>query len=104
MADACTATGRNNNRRELRGAGGGGFEMYASHVRLSHRPVTPAPNAEAYIPTGTLEQARQTLIRCLERGEGPALVIGRAAAGRSLWCNILTLHFRGKFQVAHLTE
>src|SRR5436305_15271065 len=24
MADACTATGRNNNRRELRGGGGGG--------------------------------------------------------------------------------
>ena len=27
----------------------------------------PAPSAEAYIPTGSLEQARQTLIRCLDR-------------------------------------
>jgi type II secretory pathway predicted ATPase ExeA len=76
--------------------------MYESHFLLSHRPFTPAPNAEAYIPTGTLEQARQTLIRCIERAEGPGLVIGPAGTGKSLLCNLLATHFRGKLQVAHL--
>src|SRR2546422_231346 len=52
--------------------------MYESHFLLSHRPFRPAPNAEAYIPTGSLEQARQTLIRCIDRAEGPGLVIGPA--------------------------
>lgn len=76
--------------------------MYESHFLLSHRPFTPAPNADAYLPTGTLEQARQTLTRCIERGEGPGLVIGPAGTGKSLLCNILAQHFRGKLQVAHL--
>ncbi len=76
--------------------------MYESHFLLSHRPFTPAPNAESYIPTGSLEQARLTLIRCIERAEGPGLVIGPAGTGKSLLCSILALHFRGKLQVAHL--
>src|SRR6185436_9609620 len=76
--------------------------MYESHFLLSHRPFTPAPDAEAYIPTGSLEQARQTLLRCIGRAEGPGLVIGPAGTGKSLLCQILAKHFRGRFQVAHL--
>src|SRR6266850_7187127 len=76
--------------------------MYESHFLLSHRPFAPAPSADAYIPTGSLEQARQTLIRCLDRAEGPGLVVGPAGTGKSLLCQILTKHFRGKLQVAHL--
>src|SRR6476661_2112174 len=67
-------------------ASGRGFDMYESHFLLSHRPFTPAPNAEAYIPTGPLEEARKTLERCLERSEGPGLVIGPAGTGKSLLC------------------
>src|SRR5436190_14400610 len=76
--------------------------MYERHFLLSHRPFTPAPHAELYIPTGSLEQARQTLIRCIDRAEGPGLVIGPAGTGKSLLCQILASHFRGRFQVAHL--
>jgi type II secretory pathway predicted ATPase ExeA len=76
--------------------------MYESHFLLSHRPFTPAPNADVYIPTGTLEQARQTLTRCIERAEGPGVVIGPAGTGKSLLCSLLASHFRGKLQIAHL--
>src|SRR5437867_4976470 len=76
--------------------------MYESHFLLSHRPFTPAPNAEAYIPTGSLEQTRQTLIRCIERAEGPGLIIGPAGTGKSLLCGVLAAHFRGNLQVAYL--
>jgi type II secretory pathway predicted ATPase ExeA len=76
--------------------------MYESHFLLSQRPFTPAPSPDAYIPTNSLEQARQILIRCLDRAEGPGLVIGPAGTGKSLLLQILAGHFRGRFQVAHL--
>jgi type II secretory pathway predicted ATPase ExeA len=76
--------------------------MYESHFLLSHRPFAAAPFADAYIPTGSLELARQTLIRCVDRAEGPGLVVGPAGTGKSLLFQILASHFRGRFQVAHL--
>ncbi len=76
--------------------------MYESHFLLSQRPFTPAPRVEAYIPTGSLEHARQTLVRCIERAEGPGLVIGPAGTGKSLLCHVLANHFHGRLQVAHL--
>ena len=77
--------------------------MYESFFRLSQRPFVPAPQAEAYLPTGSLEHARQTLTRCLDRGEGPGLVIGPAGTGKSLLCHVLAKHFRGRFQIAMLS-
>ena len=75
--------------------------MYESHFLLSHRPFAAAPCADTYIPTGSLETARQTLIRCIDRAEGPGLVVGPAGTGKSLLFQILAAHFRGRFQVAH---
>lgn len=76
--------------------------MYESHFSLSQRPFTPGPRANAYIPTGPLEHARQTLVRCIERAEGPGLVIGPAGTGKSLLCHVLAEHFHSRLQVAHL--
>ncbi len=77
--------------------------MYESFFRLSHRPFVPAPQAEAYLPTSSLDQARQTLVRCLDRGEGPGLIVGPAGTGKSLLCHVLARHFRGRFQIAMLS-
>jgi type II secretory pathway predicted ATPase ExeA len=76
--------------------------MYESHFLLSHRPFTPAPRASAYIPTGSQEHARQTLVRCVDRAEGPGLIIGPAGTGKSLLLHVLAEHFHGRFQVAYL--
>src|SRR5262245_54274787 len=76
--------------------------MYESHFLLSQRPFAPAPYADVYLPTGPLEQARQTLIRCIDRGEGPGVVVGPSGTGKSLLCQVLAQHFRGKLQVGHL--
>jgi type II secretory pathway predicted ATPase ExeA len=78
--------------------------MYESFFMLSRRPFAPAPQAEAYLPLGPLEQARQTLVRCLERGEGPGLVVGPAGTGKSLLCHVLARQFRGRLQVALLSS
>jgi len=77
--------------------------MYESHFLLSQRPFTPAPAVDAYIPLGSTEEARLNLIRCIERSEGPGLVIGPAGTGKSLVCQLLAAHFRGKLQVAYLS-
>jgi type II secretory pathway predicted ATPase ExeA len=76
--------------------------MYESYFRLSHRPFVAAPHAGAYIPSGSLEQARQTLVRCIERAEGPGLIVGPAGIGKSLLCQVLADHFQGRFLVATL--
>src|SRR5262245_15774295 len=76
--------------------------MYESHFLLSKRPFSAAPSADCFISTGSLEPARQTLIRCIDRAEGPGLVVGPAGTGKSLLCQILAEQFRGRFQVAHL--
>jgi len=77
--------------------------MYESHFLLSQRPFTPAPAVDAFIPLGSTEEARLKLIRCIERSEGPGLVIGPAGTGKSLVSQLLAAHFRGKLQVAYLS-
>jgi len=78
--------------------------MYESTFHFSHRPFAPAPQAERYVPTAALEQARQTLVRKIERGEGPGLVVGPAGSGKSLLLQVLAQHFRGRFLVALLAS
>ena len=45
--------------------------MYESHFQLQTRPFIAAPLVENYVPAAAMEQARQSLIRCVERAEGP---------------------------------
>jgi type II secretory pathway predicted ATPase ExeA len=78
--------------------------MYETCFHLSHRPFAPAPSADRYVPTASLEQARQTLVRKIERGEGPGLVVGPAGSGKSLLLQVLAQHFRGRFLVALLAS
>jgi type II secretory pathway predicted ATPase ExeA len=78
--------------------------MYETFFRLSHRPFAAAPAAERYIPTQSLEQTRTTLVRVIDRAEGPGLVVGPAGTGKSLVCQLLVQHFRGRFLVAMLSS
>lgn len=79
--------------------------MYESHFQFHTRPFVAAPQAKHYVPTTALEHARQTLIRCVERAEGPGLVVGPAGTGKTLLCQLLADHFRRQqFQVAMLAS
>jgi type II secretory pathway predicted ATPase ExeA len=79
--------------------------MYESHFQFQTRPFVAAPQIEAYVPAAPMEQARQTLIRCVERAEGPGLIVGPAGNGKSLLCQLLADHFRRlQFQVALLAS
>jgi type II secretory pathway predicted ATPase ExeA len=78
--------------------------MYENFFGLSQRPFLAAPSAESYLPTSSMEQARQTLIRVIDRAEGPGLVVGPAGTGKTLACQLLAKHFRGRFLVAMLNS
>src|SRR2546423_15649275 len=75
--------------------------MYESYFGLSQRPFAAAPNPDVCIATRSLDAARQTLVRCIERAEGAGLVVGSAGTGKPLLCRVLARHFGGRFLVAY---
>ena len=78
--------------------------MYERFFSLVQRPFAAAPSPERYVPTSSLEHARQTLIRSIERAEGPGLLVGPAGTGKSLVCHLLAQHFSDRFSVALLNS
>lgn len=78
--------------------------MYEAFFGLNDRPFIPAPLAKRYFPAKASETARQTLARCIERGEGIALLIGSAGMGKTLLCQVLADQFRPRMTIAHLSS
>lgn len=78
--------------------------MYESFFQLQSRPFAAAPVVETYFPSRSIEHARQTLIRTIERAEGPGLVIGPAGTGKSLLLRLLADYFLDVFHFVHLSS
>ena len=60
----------------------------------SPRPFIAAPHASRYFPAAIFEESRQRITRSIERGEGPALLIGAAGTGKTMLVEVLTEQFR----------
>ncbi len=60
------------------------------------RAFVSVPDPSRYFPAATVEEARQRLIRCIERDEGPALVIGAAGTGKTLLLEVIASQFRDR--------
>jgi type II secretory pathway predicted ATPase ExeA len=76
--------------------------MYESYFHLKERPFASVPRTDHYFPAATIEGSRSTLARCVDRAEGPAIVIGPPGSGKTLLCRLLAEHFQGAFHVAVL--
>ncbi len=72
-------------------------------VDLDSRPFASVPQAERYFPGSAIETARQTLARCIQRGEGPGMVVGPSGTGKTLLCRVLAEQFKDSFRVAVLS-
>ena len=70
--------------------------MYERFFGFDRRPFASAPDADCYFPGTSIEAARQTLFRCLERGEGAGVLIGPAGTGKSLLLQVLSEQFTGR--------
>jgi type II secretory pathway predicted ATPase ExeA len=76
--------------------------MYESYFNLSARPFGTMPRTDRYYPAASMEAARTTLARAIERGEGVGVVIGPAGIGKTLLCQLLAAQFKSTFSVALL--
>jgi type II secretory pathway predicted ATPase ExeA len=77
--------------------------MYGGCFGLIRRPFASVPQADQYFPAATIENARTTLARCIQRGEGAGLVVGPSGTGKTLLCVLLAEQFRRSFRVATLS-
>ncbi len=77
--------------------------MYEVSFGLYKRPFAAAPRVDAYFPAATIEAARQTLTRCIERAEGAGMVVGPSGTGKTLLCQVLAESFRAKLDVVLLS-
>lgn len=78
--------------------------MYESFFQLSKRPFAAAPQVDCYVSTPFCDHALQSTIRCLDRAEGIALVMGPTGTGKSLLCQLVAKHFSDRYQVALLNS
>jgi type II secretory pathway predicted ATPase ExeA len=69
---------------------------------LSGRPFAAAPRTDRYFPAASIEAARATLVRAVERAEGPTLVIGPVGTGKSLLLRLIAEHFCPTLRVTTL--
>ena len=76
--------------------------MYDGCFGLNRRPFASMAQIDYYYPAAAIEGARITLARCIQRGEGPALVVGPSGTGKTLLCLLLAEQFRRSFQVVML--
>lgn len=78
--------------------------MYESFFQLAARPFLPSPVADRYFPAASVEHARETVMRCVERAEGPSLILGPAGTGKSTLCQVIAQQMRERFRVALLAS
>jgi len=78
--------------------------MYEDSFGLSTRPFASVPQVDHYFPGTTIEAARQTLARCIDRAEGVGMVIGPSGSGKTLLSMMLAEQFKDAFQVVLLAS
>lgn len=76
--------------------------MYETHFGLSARPFPEAPKPDYYFPAQVHEQSRESIVRCLTRGSGPALLLGGAGTGKSMLCERVAFELQSRFPVVNL--
>ncbi len=78
--------------------------MIETNFETSERPFLPAPLVSRYFPAAAIEDARRRLSSCIERADGPALLVGPAGTGKSLLCEVLAESFGKSNQVVYLSS
>jgi len=78
--------------------------MYETYFGFCQRPFAATPRVDQYVPTAAIESARQSLVRCIQRGEGAGLVIGPSGTGKTLLLAMLAEQFKNAFRVVQLSR
>ena len=78
--------------------------MYDAYFNFDRRPFVSVPHVEQYFAASSMEAARQTIARCIQRGQGAAIVVGPSGTGKTLLCQVLAEQFRESLRVAMLAS
>lgn len=65
----------------------------------SERVFPAHPHVARYFPAESAENARRRLMRTLDRGDGPGLIIGAPGTGKSLLLQVLAARYQERFDV-----
>jgi len=76
--------------------------MYDGCFGLNRRPFVSVPQVDYYFPARAIDDARNTLARCIQRGEGAGLVVGPSGTGKTMLCLLLAEQFGQSFLVVML--
>lgn len=69
---------------------------------LAPRAFTAVPDPNRYFPAAVIEEARQKVARSIERGEGPAMIVGAPGIGKTMLLEVLAEQFRGQLTIVSL--
>lgn len=73
-------------------------------VTEADRAFPSYPRIDRYFGAGSVEEARTRVMRCVERGDGPSLVIGAPGMGKTMLLSVLEESLRQRFSVASLAS
>jgi type II secretory pathway predicted ATPase ExeA len=76
--------------------------MYEAYFNFTGRPFVSIAQTEQYFAGTAIENARQRLIRCIDRAEGIGMAVGPSGTGKTLLCQMLKEHFCDKYDVVLL--
>ncbi|MEM8734683.1 MAG: AAA family ATPase [Planctomycetota bacterium] len=76
--------------------------MYEEIFRSPNRPFSATPDVHFYFPHNSIEEARQTAIKAVERAEGPVVILGGAGLGKSLLSEVISNDMREQFDIVKL--
>ncbi|MCR9292240.1 MAG: AAA family ATPase [bacterium] len=76
--------------------------MYQEIFRSPTRPFRATPDPKFYFPFESIEAARRTTLRAMDRAEGPVAIMGGAGLGKSMLGEMVALDLASRFDIVKL--
>jgi len=76
--------------------------MYESQFELKRRPFGATPDPRCFMALGSIQDALDELVVCVEQGQGIAVVSAPAGTGKTLLCEKLRIELGNRFETVYL--
>ena len=78
--------------------------MYEAYFALQQRPFAAAARTDRFFAAASIQSARETITRLVERAEGAGLIVGPTGTGKTLLCQVLAEQFRETYSTVMLSS